>query len=289
MNPNNKPVVRKRQVIQKSLDPVFNPQRQLLQKQISGVDQSLQGDIAGLEAKKTRAFEDITEGANRRGLVFSGIPLQEQAEFVATDFLPAQARLKQGAQDKKFALQQAMFELGERQRTQAESVFQQEQDRLQAYLARQEQLAAQRSAAQAQIEAARISAQAALEAARMGQQQAAGVITANESKSKQAQNISRDEERKIRQQFVNLAREGRTDILKAIKDSYLSKAATDPTFAARLAVLENVERNFANKAGAGIFRPGFSFPAAPNPNRPQSNTTFSLPSSQRAFQAIRGF
>jgi len=51
-------------------------------------------DLAGLEQAKKDSFDQITTGANRRGMFFSGIPLKEQAQYVGQNFLPGVANLK---------------------------------------------------------------------------------------------------------------------------------------------------------------------------------------------------
>lgn len=43
---------------------------------------------AGLDAQKVKGFNDINTQATGRGMAFSGIPLNEQAEYLSTKYLP---------------------------------------------------------------------------------------------------------------------------------------------------------------------------------------------------------
>lgn len=51
--------------------------------------------IAGLDAKKTRAFGDIEQGAQNKGMFFSGFSPDSQARYTADTYLPALAQLQQ--------------------------------------------------------------------------------------------------------------------------------------------------------------------------------------------------
>lgn len=82
------------QIIQE-LDAAYNPSRQAINDRINGLQGAESADLAGLEAQKNQSFDDITNGARSRGIGFSGIPLQEQAKYTASSFLPAVAKVKQ--------------------------------------------------------------------------------------------------------------------------------------------------------------------------------------------------
>jgi hypothetical protein len=51
-------------------------------------------DLAGLETAKKDSFDQITTAANRRGMFYSGIPIEEQASYVGQNYLPGIANLK---------------------------------------------------------------------------------------------------------------------------------------------------------------------------------------------------
>ncbi len=80
------------------LNSVYNPQRQSAQgiydKGIEATNPMESADLAGLEQAKKDSFDQITTGANRRGMFFSGVPLKEQAQYVGQNFLPGVANLK---------------------------------------------------------------------------------------------------------------------------------------------------------------------------------------------------
>lgn len=80
------------------LNSVYNPQRQKQQdiynQGIESVAPQETADLTGLEQAKKNAFGSIETGANRRGLFFSGIPLEEQAKYVGENYLPGIAGLK---------------------------------------------------------------------------------------------------------------------------------------------------------------------------------------------------
>ena len=102
------------QVIQ-SLNSTYNPQVKLLQQRQSAIPQSLQAEEQGLAAKQTQAYGEIVDGARRRGMGFSGIPLGEQAKYNSTEYMPALARLKQSGREQAMGLEEAILGVRERQ------------------------------------------------------------------------------------------------------------------------------------------------------------------------------
>lgn len=105
-----------------------DPQRKTILSQIASVPQQMEAEEAGLEAKKTKAFDDILAGARRRGMGFSGIPLGEQADYTATEFLPAVARVKQSGQDRVKSLESALNDIGSRNWLTANDIFNNERN-----------------------------------------------------------------------------------------------------------------------------------------------------------------
>jgi hypothetical protein len=80
------------------LGSVYNPQRQraneFYNKNIGEIAPQEDLDLRGLEQAKENAFSSISTGANRRGMLFSGIPLAEQGKYVGENYLPSIAGLK---------------------------------------------------------------------------------------------------------------------------------------------------------------------------------------------------
>lgn len=83
----------------------------------------MQAEDKGLQAQKEDSFNQITQGANRRGLLFSGIPLQEQAEYVGQSYLPAVANLKAKYAQQRFNLQDALAKIGQEQYQSAYGIY----------------------------------------------------------------------------------------------------------------------------------------------------------------------
>ena len=129
----------------KELDPTFSGQRKTLNDRANLIPGQIKSEEAGLEAKQGQAFNRILGGARDRGLGASGIPMGEQAQYTATEFLPAIARLRQSGREQAMSLQDAILGINERRDTLGQQIFQTEQDR-----AAQARQASQARAAQAQ-------------------------------------------------------------------------------------------------------------------------------------------
>jgi len=86
----------------RNLNDLVSTIGQGIKPQLAGIDQSIAdnqkyGDaqIAGLDAKKTTAFGDITQAANDKGMFFSGFAPDQEAKYTADTYLPALAGLQQ--------------------------------------------------------------------------------------------------------------------------------------------------------------------------------------------------
>lgn len=125
------------------LDAAYNPSRQTINDRINGLQGAQDADVAGLQATQTQAFDDITAGARSRGIGFSGIPLQEQAKYTASSFLPAVAKVKQSYNDGRNSLVDTLNNMNIDQRKTAMSIRETQQNRdfeaEQARLAREAQ------------------------------------------------------------------------------------------------------------------------------------------------------
>lgn len=123
------PKVQSIEKILADLDPGYRPARDLVRQQQEALPGRLEATKSGLNAQKDRAFQGITNRANRRGLTFSGIPIQEEANYLSTDFLPALASAEQQNQDQSFSLLGILADLARDARDKALGVRQQQQDR----------------------------------------------------------------------------------------------------------------------------------------------------------------
>lgn len=133
-----------------------DPQRQTVLKQIADIPNQVKAEETALGAKQTQAFDEILAGARRRGLGYSGIPVGEQAQYNATDLMPAIARLKTSANDRRSSLETALADIGKQDYSTAYDIynqdrnFEEQQRQFNSNLAfqREQAAAAQRAAAQ---------------------------------------------------------------------------------------------------------------------------------------------
>jgi len=109
------------------LGTTYDPQVNSIRQRQAEIPGQVQAEEQGLQAKQTQAYDDILGGARRRGLGFAGIPLGEQAKYSATEYMPALARLRQGAREQALSLEDAILGINERRNTQAQSIYQGEQ------------------------------------------------------------------------------------------------------------------------------------------------------------------
>jgi hypothetical protein len=86
----------------------YTQTRQLINDQLAALPGQADAQVAGLNAQKDAAFNQITAGAQDRGMGFSGIPLADQSKYVATDFLPAIAKVQQTQNDTRGSLLNAL-------------------------------------------------------------------------------------------------------------------------------------------------------------------------------------
>lgn len=139
------------------ISATYNPLRDRAQKFYDkGVESTTaqeQADTSGLEAAKKNAFESIDTGANRRGMLFSGIPLAEQGKYVGETYLPSIAGLKNryaGIRGNLYqTLAQTLGGYDTEAANKAQSIYQQELDRDEQIRQFNAQLAAQAAASRA--------------------------------------------------------------------------------------------------------------------------------------------
>jgi len=111
------------------LNAVYNPQRDVYNQQISGLDPALEAEQRGLQQQKQDSFQQITDQANRRGLFYSGLPIQEEQKYVGGQYLPAIANLHSKYANQRFGLQETLAKLTADQYNQASGLRQAELDR----------------------------------------------------------------------------------------------------------------------------------------------------------------
>lgn len=110
------------------LNNVYNPQKDIVNQQINRLDPMMGEEQKGLEAAKNDAFSQITDQANRRGLFYSGIPIQEEQRYTGASYLPAVANLRSRYAQQRFNLQDALAQITKDQYNQAYGIRQGELD-----------------------------------------------------------------------------------------------------------------------------------------------------------------
>lgn len=134
----------------KEIGSPYGRQIKNLKQRAADIPGQIKAEQAGLEATQKEAFGEILGGARRRGIGFSGIPLGEQAQYTATQFLPAVARLKQTGREQAMSLQDAISGIQQQRNQYAQSLRQAELNREEAARQAAATRAAAASAAAAQ-------------------------------------------------------------------------------------------------------------------------------------------
>lgn len=135
----------------------YGAQTQSLRSQQALIPQQIAEEEKGLQARQTQSFDDILGGARRRGMGFSGIPLQEQAKYTATEFLPAMARLRTQGRQQAHSLEDAILGIQERRTTAGLGIRDNEQKMAEQRRQFNESLALQKQQEARQAAAARAS------------------------------------------------------------------------------------------------------------------------------------
>lgn len=115
------------QILQE-LNNVYNPQRDVYNQRLTALPDEMAAEEKGLEAAKQDAFTEITNTANRRGMFYSGIPVQEQQKYTGATFLPAVANLRSNFNTRRFNLQDALAQLTQKQYESAYGIHQGEME-----------------------------------------------------------------------------------------------------------------------------------------------------------------
>lgn len=149
------PQVRDLQTLIDEYSKSFDPQRQVLQSEMAANDNAGQAQIAGLDAKKTTAFQDINQEANNKGMYFSGFTPEEEAKYTAGTYLPALAQLQATIASTRNSLLGKQAELDSQARTSALDARQNDINSVNSWNNMEEQarLTAEESAKQRQFDA----------------------------------------------------------------------------------------------------------------------------------------
>lgn len=75
------------------LGTAYQPQVDQINSQIAQLAPQQAAQTSALDQAKVNAFKDITNQSNSRGVLFSGVPVDQQSTYVGTKYLPALADL----------------------------------------------------------------------------------------------------------------------------------------------------------------------------------------------------
>lgn len=89
------PTVRDLNSLVNEIGAAYKPQQALLDTDISNAEKFNTQAVAGVDAAKTGAFGQIEQGAQNKGMFFSGFSPDAQAQYTAGTYLPKLAELQQ--------------------------------------------------------------------------------------------------------------------------------------------------------------------------------------------------
>lgn len=119
--------------IYNSLGSQYQPQTDLVNQQLAQLPTQQAAQQASLDQAKVNAFRDITNSANSKGVLFSGVPIDQQSTYVGTKYLPAVANLNTSFNNQKTSLLGSLNNINAQRMTTARGIQNQQQQNLAAY------------------------------------------------------------------------------------------------------------------------------------------------------------
>lgn len=113
------PTVQTLDQIMASLQPGYSAQNKIINQQIANTDATYKANKLSLDAAKTRGFNQINAQATGKGTTFSGMPVDEQASYLSTTYLPGIQKAQAQQQSDKLTLAGQAASLQTDQRNQA--------------------------------------------------------------------------------------------------------------------------------------------------------------------------
>lgn len=138
---NQAPQVQSIENIISSQAPAYQSSIDVINQKKAALPGQFEAQRMGLEGQKTNQFNKINNSATARGMSFSGIPLDEQANYLSDVFLPGQQRLVQQQNDMDLELQSALAAIDKERRLGALSTQASQQATLEDYLKEQRAMA----------------------------------------------------------------------------------------------------------------------------------------------------
>lgn len=99
------PTVQTLDQIMAELQPGYAGQKGIINKQIANTDATYKANELALDAAKTQGFNQINTQATGKGASFSGVPQDEQLNYLATTYLPGVQKAKAQKQADTLTLQ----------------------------------------------------------------------------------------------------------------------------------------------------------------------------------------
>ena len=140
------PAVQTLDEILASLQPGYQAQEEIFNRQIAAAPGQAQSRKSGLEATKVNAFRDINRGANASGNAFSGVPIEEQTRYLGEKYLPGLQAIDEETTQRQDALSMALAQLGTEKRNLALTTRQGQEKARDEYIARELEYQRQREA-----------------------------------------------------------------------------------------------------------------------------------------------
>lgn len=103
----------------KDLNPAYSASKKIVNQRIGGLDTKYDAQRAALTAEKGQGFNAINNQATGRGASFSGIPLDEQARYLSTKYLPGMQQADYQQNDEGLTLQGRIADMNKEQRLSA--------------------------------------------------------------------------------------------------------------------------------------------------------------------------
>ncbi len=127
------PTVDSYDTIYGSLAGQYQPQTDLVNTQLAQLPTQQAAQQASLDQAKVNAFKDITNQSNSRGVLFSGVPIDQQATYTGTKYLPAVANMQTSFNNQKTSLLGSLNNINAQRMTTARGIQSNQQSNLTAY------------------------------------------------------------------------------------------------------------------------------------------------------------
>ena len=135
------PVVQTLDQVMAELAPGNQGQLDVLGKKRGLIAEQAVSQKAGLEGAKVTGFNQINNQATGRGMSFSGIPMDEQAQYLAEKYLPGLAAVDQSVNERNIGLDQEAAKIQSDTRNMAFDTVQGQRKDLTSWQMQQEQFA----------------------------------------------------------------------------------------------------------------------------------------------------